>query len=92
MQEDANSDVEEKDLCEGFATVALSKDEKICIRAQWSHPFIIKTFGCVVGYQYLSQCVRELWKPSGNMDLIDLGYDYFLARFWVREDLDNVLK
>ncbi|KAL0015301.1 hypothetical protein SO802_002370 [Lithocarpus litseifolius] len=60
MQEDADSDVDEEDLC--------------------------------AGYQYLSQRVRELWKPTGNMDLVDLGYDYFLARFWTKEDLDNVLK
>ena len=26
------------------------------------------------------------------MDLVDLGHDCFLARFWVKEDLDNVLK
>ena len=53
---------------------------------------IIKTFGRAIGYQYLSQHVRELWKPSRNMDLVDLGHDYFLAQFWIREDLDNVLK
>ena len=42
MQEDANSDVEEEDLCKGFASVSLSKDEKVRIRAQWSHALIIK--------------------------------------------------
>jgi len=26
------------------------------------------------------------------MDLVDLGHDYFLARFWIKADLDNVLK
>ena len=42
MQEDADSDVEEEDLCKGFASVSLSKDEKVRIRAQWSHALIIK--------------------------------------------------
>lgn len=81
MQEDADSDVEEEDLCEGFASISLSKDEKVRIRAQWSHALIIKTFGRAVGYQYLSQRVRELWKPSGNMDLVYLGHYYFFAQF-----------
>lgn len=26
------------------------------------------------------------------MNLVDLGHDYFLARFWIKEDLDTVLK
>ena len=81
MQEDADSDVEEEDLCEGFASISLSKDEKVRIRAQWSHALIIKTFGRAVGYQYLSQRVREIWKPSGNMDLVYLGHYYFFAQF-----------
>ncbi|KAK9996738.1 hypothetical protein SO802_021424 [Lithocarpus litseifolius] len=75
MQEDAESDAKDN-LCEGFALVSLSKEEKVRIRLQWSHALIIKTFGRTVGYQFLSQRVRELWAPSGNLDLVDLGHDY----------------
>lgn len=30
--------------------------------------------------------------PSGRLDLVDLGYDYFLVRFKTKEDLDQVLR
>lgn len=92
MQEDADSDVEESDLEEGTVALALSKEEKLCIQSQWSKALIVKTFGRTVGYQFLSQRVRELWKPSNRLDLVDLGHDYFLAHFESNDDLDHVLK
>ena len=75
MQEDVESDMEEDNLCESFAAVSLSKEDKVQIMSQWSHALILKTFGQTVGYQYLSQHVRTLWAPSGKLDLVDLGYD-----------------
>ena len=90
--EEADSDVEEDDLEEGTVAVALSKEEKSRIRSQWSNALIIKTFGRTVGYQFLSQRVRDLWKPNNRLDLVDLGEDFFLARFESIKDLDHVLK
>ena len=92
MQEDAESDTEEDNLCEGFASISLSKEDKVRIRSQWSHALILITFGRIVGYHFLSQCIKELWMPSGRLDLVDLGHDYFLVRFEIREDLDRVLR
>ncbi|KAK9993144.1 hypothetical protein SO802_022847 [Lithocarpus litseifolius] len=92
MHEDAESDVEEEDIEEGAVALSLSKEDKIRIRSQWSNALIIKTFGRTVGYQFLSQRVRELWAPTGRLDLVDLGHDYFLARFEMPEDLDHVLR
>ena len=51
----------------------------------------LNNLGRTIGYQYLSQRVRELWKPSGKLDLVDLGNDYFLTKFEAKEDLDRVL-
>nr|POE95002.1 hypothetical protein CFP56_27067 [Quercus suber] len=92
MQEDAESDVEEENVDEGDVILTLSREDKICIRSQWSKALIIKNFGRTMRYQFLSQRVRELWAPTGRLDLVDLGHDYFLARFELGEDLDHVLK
>ncbi|XP_050289775.1 uncharacterized protein LOC126727921 [Quercus robur] len=92
MLEDAESDVEEENIEEGAVALSLSKEDKICIRSQWSNALIIKTFGRTVGYHYLSQRVRELWAPTRRLDLVDLGHDYFLARFELHADLDHVLR
>nr|POE60661.1 uncharacterized protein CFP56_41048 [Quercus suber] len=33
-----------------------------------------------------------LWKPTGRIDKVDLGKDFFLVRFSAQEDLETVLK
>ena len=33
-----------------------------------------------------------LWKPSGRVDMVDLGREFFLLRFSIIEDLEMVLK
>ena len=43
MQEDVESDTKEEKLCENFAIVSLSKEDKVRIRSQWSHPLILTT-------------------------------------------------
>ena len=32
-----------------------------------------------------------MWNPCGGMDCIDLGYDYFLVKFKLPEDVDSIL-
>lgn len=54
MQEDAESDTEDDNLCDGFASVSLTKEDKVRIRSQWTHVLILKTFGRTVAYQFLS--------------------------------------
>jgi len=33
-----------------------------------------------------------MWNPSGGMECIDLGCDYFLVKFELAEDVDTILK
>ena len=34
----------------------------------------------------------SMWKPASRLDYVDLGKDFFLMRFGLVEDYDNVLK
>nr|POF24361.1 uncharacterized protein CFP56_27557 [Quercus suber] len=86
------SDDESETLAEGLATVKLSKEKKSRIRAQWSNAIIVKVFGCTVGFHFLHSKISSLWKPRGRLDVVDLGKDFFLVRFELKEDLDKVLK
>jgi hypothetical protein len=52
----------------------------------------VKTFGRNVGIMFLSSKVKALWSPFGRMDCIDIGHDYYLIKFELKADLDNVLK
>ena len=68
---DSNEEVEE--LSEDFASVSLSKETKQRIRALWSKALIVKVFGRIVGYKFLHSRLMNLWKPSGRVDMVDLG-------------------
>ena len=92
MQEDEVSDVEDETAPEGWANVTFSKEEKVRMRAPWSAAIIVKTYGRNIGFSYLSSRIRSLWKPSGKLDCIDLGHDFFLIKFDCQNDLENVLK
>ena len=91
MDAESNSDEEVEEVREGLALVSLSKETKQRIRAPWSKVLIVKVFGRTVGYKFLHSRLMNLWKPSGRVDMVDLGRDFFLMRFSIREDLEMVL-
>nr|POF12083.1 uncharacterized protein CFP56_08850 [Quercus suber] len=92
MEDEADSDCEETSLCEGMVAVSLSKEEKVRIRGPWVNAIIVKAFGRKVGFLFLSTKLRSMWRPSGRMDVIDLGNEFFLVKFELQSDLDVVLK
>ena len=59
-EKEAEANVEEDSLCDGFAAVALSKEDKERIRAPWTSSLIVKSFGRSLGYMFLSSKIREL--------------------------------
>lgn len=95
MDEDLESDGEnEEDVNRnraGWVNVRLSKETKRRIRGPWSRAIIVKLVGRSVGFDYLKSKLSQLWKPSARMDCVDLGFGFFLVRFYSKEDLDSVL-
>ena len=51
----------------------------------------MKAFGKSVGFHFLHS-LTSMWKPSGKIDCIDLGYGFFLIKFSLKEDHARVLK
>lgn len=92
MDAESDSDGEVEELREGLVSVSLSKETKQRIRAPWSKALIVKVFGRTVGFNFLHSRLMTLWKPSGRVDMVDLGRDFFLLRFSVQEDLELVLR
>ncbi|GMY07011.1 hypothetical protein FCV25MIE_02250 [Fagus crenata] len=92
MQAEEDSDDEVIEPGEGCVSVGLSREEKLRIRAPWAQSLIVKTFSRNVGFMFLSTKVKALWSPLGRMDCIDIGHDYYLIKFELQADLDNVLK
>ena len=53
---------------------------------------IVKVFGKTIGYNFLHSKLLGLWKPSGRVDMVNLGREFFLLRFSIIEDLEMELK
>ena len=92
MEDDVDSDEEVSGLCEGLAAIKLSKETKLRIRGSWSKALIVKLYGRKIGFTYIQNKLQQLWKPSGRIDCVDLGNEFFLTRFSMKEDLDAVLR
>ena len=62
------------------------------IRAPWSFSLIVKVFGHSIGYVFLVNKLKSMWKAFGNFSCVDLGTGFFLIRFNLRSRFENVLK
>jgi hypothetical protein len=65
--------------------------EKKHVRAPWRQTIIMKVMGWWGGYTYLLRRLQLLWKIHGNLGLMDLGNDFFLAKFSNSDDRDFAL-
>ena len=51
----------------------------------------MKVFGKSMGYNFLLSKLYALWQPKGKIDCVDLDCDFYLIKFSLKEDHDNVL-
>ncbi|KAL4340431.1 hypothetical protein GQ457_08G021740 [Hibiscus cannabinus] len=61
------------------------------VDVQLASSVIIRLLGKSIGYRALLNRVQSLWNPSGDMCLVNLDNDYYLARFALAEDFQKVL-
>lgn len=88
--DDAGSDLNEY-LDDLYPIILLSNEEKQCTRAPQCSALIAKAFGKSLGFKYLNHKIHAIWKPQGDLQCIDLGLDYFLIRFKLKEDYWKVI-
>lgn len=50
-----------------------------------------KSLGRSFGFQYFDKKIREIWNPRGNLSIIDLGRDFFIAKFEDEQDFFKIL-
>ena len=92
MEYDLESDDDVSELSEGIAAIKLSREDKIRIREPSAKAFIVKVYGKYVGYHYIQAKLQSMWKPVGRLDCINLDKEFFLTRFYAKEDYDLVLQ
>ena len=92
METEIESDDEFIDLPPSEVAVKLSRKRKGKMRAPWAYALIVKVFSKNVGYHFLHSKHLGMWKLIGKMDYMDLGHDFFLIKFSVKEDHSKVLR
>lgn len=92
MEAESDSDDEITELREGLAAVKLSRMDKQQIRAPWSNALIVKVYGRSMSFSFIHTRLLSLWKPTGRLDCIDLGKEFYLVRFSLEEDHASVLE
>ena len=96
MEEDANLSLDEDDEDEPpgdrEVVIKFSRELKQRIRDQWSSSLIVKVFGRLVGYVFLMNKLKNMWKVAGNFSCVDIGMSFFLIKFDSRSGFEEVLK
>lgn len=70
-----------EELSHGVKIIFLSKEENERLCSPWKHSLIIKLLGKKLSHQYLRQKLMDLWKLPETFPLIDLGLDFYVAKF-----------
>ncbi|CAN1849891.1 Uncharacterized protein At4g02000 [Linum perenne] len=75
----------------GIKALSLSKDfkEKLC--KPWANSVVVRLLGKNVGYPYLCHRLRAIWKPVGNLHIVDLDRNCFLVKFAIEQDYFKAL-
>lgn len=73
------------------STIQLSSEEMMGIYNPSKFSIIIKLMGKRILHQYLKRKIQELWKPTEQFPLIDLGEDYYIVKFSKEENMVRAL-
>lgn len=61
--------------------IPISSNEKIRLYAPWQQTVITKLVGKRVGFMFLRNKLKTLWNLNEDLNLIDLGENYYLIKF-----------
>jgi hypothetical protein len=94
MEEDDSfsSDEDDEPPVEGEVVIKFSRELKSRIRAPWSASLIVKVFGRSVGYMFLVNELKALWRATNGFSCVDLGLGFFLVKFENHDDFEEVLR
>ncbi|KAJ1418543.1 Zinc finger, CCHC-type [Sesbania bispinosa] len=89
-EEPEGEQVDEGDIMCPTVHVSSRKFHEAC--KPWKSAVIIKVLGKRVGLKFLHLRLLKMWPTLGDMELIDLEFDYFLVRFSNPSDVNMVFE
>lgn len=60
--------------------MGMTREEKWEARQRWRNGAIIKLIGKSISYHFLWRRIRAMWRTQDEPLLIDLGFDFFIAK------------
>lgn len=69
-----------------YPIIKLSKEKRKELRKPWQNSLIVKLLGKRIGLNLLKDRLGKLWQPSGEIEVIDLDFEFFVVRFSDRVD------
>lgn len=76
---------------DNLGLITLSQDDKNHLYYPWRFSVIIKSFGCRMSHHFLRSKLIDLWNHFELLILIDLGWDFFIAKFGKEENAIKAL-
>ncbi|CAN1176737.1 hypothetical protein LINPERHAP2_LOCUS32704 [Linum perenne] len=78
-------------ISNGIKSLSLSREfkEKLC--KPWSNSVVVRLLGKSVGYSFLCHRLHAIWKPMGNIHIVDLDKNYFMVKFANDQDYFKAL-
>lgn len=67
------------DLEQSIIPFSIEEEERLY--APWRYSVIIKIVGRKLIHQYLKTKLKDIWKTNATFPLIDLGLDFYTAKF-----------
>ncbi|XP_019238197.1 PREDICTED: uncharacterized protein LOC109218299 [Nicotiana attenuata] len=77
---------------ETIGPIILSQEDKNRLYEPWRFSIIIKLFGKKMPHYLLRSKLVDLWNPSEQLILIDLGWDFFIVKFGKEENLVKAIQ
>ncbi|KAK2412313.1 zinc ion binding / nucleic acid binding protein [Trifolium repens] len=57
----------------------------------WQHAVIVKLLGKNLGFFAMRDRLKAIWKLTGDMEMLDVGYGFFMIKFDLEADRDKVI-
>ncbi|RYR05702.1 hypothetical protein Ahy_B06g085537 [Arachis hypogaea] len=92
--EDGNedeSDIIVKKMPNGLYNLVIGEEVKRELRKEWWDTLIVKLLGRKISLLAMKRRLEVMWGKRGSIDVIDLGNEFLLVKFYNSEDLDFAL-
>lgn len=71
---------------DGELVITIEKEVLDVVNGMWNQCMNVKIFGRTIPISVLNKRLREIWKPSGEMFVMDLPRQFFMVRFEVEDE------